>query len=144
MIIDDLSYYGQSYINNDWSMKDHGSYGFNMFPLKLEFKYANLKHSPIQLSMKNFTFDFIQKARDSGKPVVAMQLPLIRDWSFDLDYSATMLLLPLKGHIKIILRETIANVTCEMKVTEEGYLYPKLRSINLDFGNSSLETGKLG
>lgn len=104
MIIDDLSYYGASYLNYGWSMKDHGGYGFTAAPISFDFRYFNLRHSPIQVDMRNFTFDFIgEKARNDFEPVLKMQLPLIKDWSYDFDYQLKLLLLPLGGHMKITL-----------------------------------------
>lgn len=94
MFRDNLANYGRSYLNYGFQLKDHGGWGINAWPFVLNFQYINLKHAPIQIDMSNFTFNYTHMRNDQT-PVVFMQLPLIKDWSYTLDYKMQMGLLPL-------------------------------------------------
>ncbi len=44
-------------------------------------------------------------------PVVFMQLPLIREWAFDLDYNSRFVLFAQSGHMKVDLSNAYALAT---------------------------------
>jgi hypothetical protein len=67
-------------------------------------------------------------------------MPLIKDWSYEFDYSAAFFFLPFGGHIKIGLEDANAWLSCEMLATADGYLYPQLNGIMVDFGKSTVHT----
>jgi len=91
-------------------MQDHGGVGINWAPLIINMNYFNLMHSPIQVDMKSFIFNFTTMVKDQT-PVVFMQLPLIKEWAFDLDYKSQFVLFAQSGHMKVDLLNAYALAT---------------------------------
>lgn len=137
MFRDNLADYGRSYLNSDFKLKDHNAWGINWWPLVLRFSYEHLQHAPIQIDMQNFTFNYTHMSSD-GTPVVFMEIPLIKDWSYEMDYKMQLGLLPLGGHMSINVSNAIALATVEMKAKSDGVLYPHLHDVYVDFGDSEL------
>lgn len=85
MFRDNLANYGRAYLNSDFKLKEKGGWGINWVPLVFRFTYDHLQHAPIQIDMKNFTLNYTSMTSDNT-PVIYMQLPLVKDWSYSMDY----------------------------------------------------------
>jgi len=71
MFRDNLANYGRSYLNSDFKLKTHGDWGINWNPIVFYFEYMNLRHTPIQIDMSNFTFNYTTMKTDNT-PVIFM------------------------------------------------------------------------
>ena len=144
MIKQHLLAYGREFLNTGHYMKDHGQFELQMPPLLwFEFKYSNLKHSPISVDFSNFTFNYTQMVKD-GQDVLFMELPLVKHWAFHMDYEYRLGFFPHYGSLTFDIEEAIALATFDFKSTDSGLLYPQLHDIDVNFGQSKVITRKGG
>jgi hypothetical protein len=121
-------------------MKDHGKFELQMPPLLwFEFAYTNLRHSPISVDFSNFTFNYTQMVRD-GQEVVFIELPLVKNWGFFMDYEYRLGFFPQSSSLHFEIEDAIALATFDFKSTDHGLLYPQLHDIQVDFGESRVTT----
>jgi len=67
-----------------------------------------------------------------------MELPMIEDLKFEMDYKGRFGLIPFGGHLAIEIAQSYALITTELKATNHGMLYPVLHDIYVDFGKSEV------
>ena len=56
--------------------------------------------------------------------MVFIELPMIQNLRFDLDYWAKMLFYPLTGHMQLDVAQSTLGLEVNLKATKEGLLYP--------------------
>ena len=112
----------------------------NFYPMMFEFDYKNFHNGPIQLNLTNFAMNY---TTINHEPVLLLQLPLVTDWSFSLNYECKLGFLGMihfKGHISFNITEAIGKAVIKLDKTDDGLLNPILKDLNVDFGSSTLYT----
>lgn len=123
MVRDNLSAYARSYINLEYQFEEKGGWGINWWPIVLRYDYENLVHHPIRIDFTNMAFNYTHMVSD-GEAVLFLELPMIEDLTFEMDYTGAAGLLPFGGHMKAVIAKSTALMTLKMKATSHGVLYP--------------------
>ena len=80
--------------------------------------------------------DLIESDSDSQSLLIV--LPLVRYFEADFDYEYSFLGFTYKGHLEIVANRTYAIAELEFSTTSKGHLYPKLKQIYVDYGDSEI------
>lgn len=71
-----------------------------------------------------------------GAPVLFIEMPMIKDLTFHMDYNSKFMLIPSGGKLTVEVKESYAIASIKLKSTQHGVLYPELHDVYVDFGNS--------
>lgn len=123
-------------MNSDYVFKPEGGWSAHYWPFIFDFKYTKLRHHPIKIDFSKMHFDYT--TLPDMTPVLFVELPMIEDLRFEMDYSGRFGLLPFKGQLAIEIEESYALITTALKATSQGLLYPVLHDVYADFGLSNV------
>jgi hypothetical protein len=100
MVREHLMAYGRAYLNSDYKFKESGRWSLVWWPLIFSFEYDDLTHGPIKMDFSRMAFNYTHMMVD-GQPVLFMELPLIEDMKFSMNYKGKFGLIPFGGQVSI-------------------------------------------
>lgn len=106
------------------------------FPLFTDFHYYDLVYDPFKLDLDRAALNFTHMAVD-GKPVVYLELPVVKSWRIMFDYYYKYLF-GHSGTMEIDFFDTKAIFTTELKATTDGHIYPHLHDFKINIEKTKL------
>ena len=136
LVKENLLQYGVAYMNWDLQLKKNGMIPIRAFPLFTDFHYYDLVYDPFKLDLDRAALNFTHMAID-GKPVVYLELPVVKSWRIMFDYYYKYLF-GHSGTMEIDFFDTKAIFTTELKATTDGHIYPHLHDFKINIEKTKL------
>lgn len=75
---------------------------------------------------------------DTDQQSLLIVLPLVRYFEADFDYEYSFWGFTYKGHLEVVANRTYAVAELQFSTTSKGHLYPKLKQVYIDYGDSEI------
>jgi hypothetical protein len=125
------------YINHDVKMPTEYSYTFGLLFDWLTWKvdWKDITYEYGEFDIRDCQFGFTNRF---NTPMLQISFPALKEWKLHAMQKTNTWILPEESKVELEFKKFKFDISCQLKVTDEGYLKPITYGADIKFGESYL------